>query len=314
MKLTTPSPPADVLDVLPELRGRSKITVRLHPRQGAVDAIGASKIGGSFLWPENETWPSCPDLGPPDWYWQFGEDNPPQWWGDKPWLRDGNKHSLLVPVLQLRASDVPELEFFPGTNLFQLFWCPLDHDDPLYVAKPVVFWHDTNAITQPLRQMPLPPLTHSSYLPKECRLSFERVVEYPPIDELTEEQQGRLATWNIDHLLDETLDSPGTDYEWSLSVCPSMKIGGYVARVPQPEHPTCDCGRLMTHLLTIPDCEWDGGTYHRWMPIEEQHLWNGPTDERLAVQGAIGIWLGGSLCVFICRSCPTWPTRAIFRR
>src|SRR5688572_21923508 len=99
MKLTTQTPPVNVLEVLPELHGRAATTVRLHPRRGEVNNLAASKFGGSFLWPENRTWPGCPEQGQPD--WEPAQAAPPEWWGNEPWLRAEDKHSLLVPVLQL---------------------------------------------------------------------------------------------------------------------------------------------------------------------------------------------------------------------
>ncbi len=303
MSLTTPQPPADVLTVLPELAAQQVVTIRLHPRRGQVGDVTASKLGGTFLWPATEPWPECDAIGPPD------------WWGSDAWPGPGGKHNGLVPVLQLHAHDFPDLPFYPGTNLCQIFWCPLDHSAPLYCTYPVVFWRHTDGVAQHLNEMPAPSFADDSYLPQPCRLHPERIVELPYIEDLTEEQRERLSRWHVPELLTGDQDTPEAVYEASLSVCPSMKLGGYVAWVQRPHMPVCTCGRPMEHFVTMPDMEWDGGNYTRWMPIEEQHVWLGPWQERQAVQSAARLSLGGgALYVFICRMCPAWPIQAVYQR
>ena len=86
--------------IFPELANSTVTTVRLHPRYGEESPLDASKIGGTFLWPATESWPVCPFHEIP-----------------------------LVTVLQLRASDFPEMPFPPGTDLFQTLWCPREHGE-----------------------------------------------------------------------------------------------------------------------------------------------------------------------------------------
>jgi hypothetical protein len=102
MRRTTPKPCRDVLEVLPELAGRAVATVRFHPRPGRVPEPGASKFGGTFLWPRDEPWPVC---------------------DEHPDRQPDEAEPILIPVLQLRAADFPELQFYAGTDLFQLLWC-----------------------------------------------------------------------------------------------------------------------------------------------------------------------------------------------
>src|SRR5262245_58839441 len=91
---TTPPPAVDVPTVVPELKSLSKVAVRLHPRYGDEPRPDESKVGGRFLWPVDEPWPTSDDV-------------------------------LLVTVLQLRAEDAPpNCTFRPGTDLLQLLWCP----------------------------------------------------------------------------------------------------------------------------------------------------------------------------------------------
>src|SRR5437867_4056392 len=123
---TTPAPVLNITEVFPELIGRSKITVRLNPRYGEEPPIGASKLEGKFFWPANEHWPICKQHGTP-----------------------------LIGVLQLRAEDFPEMLFYPGTDLFQLLWCPRWHDNWLMVwADPAFFWRQTQDIQNPRMDNP----------------------------------------------------------------------------------------------------------------------------------------------------------------
>ena len=46
------------------------------------------------------------------------------------------------------------------------------------------------------------------------------------------------------------------EYEGEFGVCPGTTIGGYVYWIQFPWSPTCSCGRLMEHLLTIESVEW----------------------------------------------------------
>ncbi len=107
MSVITPHPQVDIAARVPALAETSRVTIRLHPRRMSVPDPAASKIGGVFLWPKSEPWPECETTDPP--YW---------WEGEWP-VPEGARVSL-IPVLQLKASDVPEMEFFPGTDHFQL--------------------------------------------------------------------------------------------------------------------------------------------------------------------------------------------------
>src|SRR5437660_5405135 len=95
---TTPPPSYDVSSLFPDLADKATTTIRLHPRYGDEPPMNASKLGGTFLWPMDEAWPVCP------------------------------AHEIpFVTVLQLRANDFPEMPFPPGSDLFQLLWCPREH-------------------------------------------------------------------------------------------------------------------------------------------------------------------------------------------
>src|SRR5207245_9175118 len=89
-KRTTLKPRKNVLKILPELRARAAVTVRLHPRKGTVRALSARKMGGDFLWPAEEPWPVCNEKGPPA-RWKEGR---PDWWDD-PWMPAGRAWPLV---------------------------------------------------------------------------------------------------------------------------------------------------------------------------------------------------------------------------
>ncbi|MCE9545079.1 MAG: DUF1963 domain-containing protein [Planctomycetia bacterium] len=289
----------------PELAAKAATSIRLHPRYGEEPAVDASKIGGTFLWPLEEPWPTCSAHGIP-----------------------------LVTVLQLRAADFPEMPFPSGTDLFQVLWCPREHDDvpecrdkpcPMFWADPQFYWRSRQEITRSRPDNPLPLEAYYEYVPFPCQLLPERVVEYPSVRELPEDFVQRIYEWQA-----RTLAPNGThafEYEPELSVACGTKIGGYLNWIQDPWIPTCDCGKLMEHLLTIASMEWNG-IIGRWTPVEEQEIlnsssgtwdewtdetWDEWADDRKALQSALwsptGLMLGdaGHMQLFVCRHCGKWP-------
>jgi len=244
MKLTTPEPPFDLLEVLPELADLRATTVRLHPRKGRVPGRHASKMGGTLLWPADEPWPVCDEPWPPSWTPYITDGYPvPE---DDPRARP----APLVPVLQLRADDFPEMPFPTGTDLFQLLWCPLDHD---YAAmpKPFAFWRDSGTVRKPLRRMPEPDWAaiemESGHLPEPRRLHPERVTEFPPMDLWPQGQKDQMYR-RLEAACREAGyrtegDETRSTYRAHLSVCPANKVGGYPYWVLGEEAPRCECGR-----------------------------------------------------------------------
>ncbi len=296
---TTPQPCRDVTVVVPELRSDMKTTVRLHPRRGSVAELGASKIGGRFLWPENEPWPYCEEHGIP-----------------------------YVGVAQLAKDDVPEIGFRPRTDLFQLLWCPRDHD-PLCIPKHLILWRSAKRVRKVLTRIPRPKLKSEDtdhdggcYLLKPCRLHPERVEEYPDFNELAGKVRRRLKKWDLssaediaDALEDAGPFEPG---EWlyrsELSVAPGSKVGGHVEWIQYPEIPTCRCRRKMDHLLTISTLEPFGE--RRWCPLEDRRRSANLDYEELLNLGHVTdleLGDGGSIYYFICRNCKDWPVEAVFQ-
>jgi hypothetical protein len=295
---TTPPPAYDVVGLFPELVGQSATTVRLHPRYGDEPPLHASKLGGTFLWPTEEPWPVCP------------------------------AHEIpLVSVLQLRADDFPEMPFPPGADLFQMLWCPHEHDDvpecqdkpcPMYWADPRFYWRSCAGIAHARPDNPLPQEAYYEYVPFTCRLLPERAIEYPSVYDLPEGLVERIYEWQ-----DQNLGPDGKhacDYEGELSVAPGTKIGGYLHWIQFPWVPACKCGRPMEHLLTVATVEWDGVGDRRWTPREEQGVfasfpstWDKWSDRHKEIFSALwnptGLSLGdgGHMQLFVCRHCGDWP-------
>lgn len=211
-------------------------------------------MGGLFLWPAHEPWPICPALeelsveesnkrtlqresaG-------FGDLSPVE-------VGDPLHNDRMVGVLQLRQQDVPELEFYPETDLFQLLWCPRIHPEG-YGPYCRIFWRRAGDVAQPLPVVPAPSQPDGELLPPICAFSPERVTEYPPDWELPEELYEHIQEWEA------TEAAHGVSYHFQLSDAPGTKVVGY----PNPtygrsvEHACPICGAGMEYLLTVASGE-----------------------------------------------------------
>ena len=309
MSKTTPLPRVDILEVLPELANQTTTTIRIHPRQGQVSDLAGSKMGGDFLWSEDEPWPTLPSKKPSFWLdreWQ--------------WTAPDNTPIELTPVLQLNKRDVPDFPFPEGKDLFQLLWQALDTDVEPYPCIPHVVWRSSQAVTLPRQTSPVSPHANPSYIPKPCTLTFERVTEYPPIDDLTEQQLDRLEDWLAQQGFiyednePEVLEFKSTLYQYELSTCPDTKLGGYPDWIQDPQTPTCDCGEIMEPLLTIAHLGIDAGSWRRWLPIEEREQWlSGKNTAEILDAPDLNLG-GGSVYYFVCRQCAEWPVKVIYQR
>jgi uncharacterized protein YwqG len=276
-KLTTRTPSHNLEASFQWLRGKGRETIRLHPRENSNLSFSDSKVGGLVLWRDNETWPHCQQ-----------------------------HNSDYVPVLQVHSNDILGIAFPPNTDLLQVLWCPNDHEECGCCPKIKLYWWRSES----LNPHPLNPkrikAENEEYLPKSCEVSPERVVEYPSAFSLSDDQTKELSDWQQDD---------GALYQYSLSVAPGFKIGGYPNWVQDSEKVTCDCGLEMDYLLTIDSAEFDGGTHERWLPEEEREIWNAEYETRNRVQCAAGLMLGdmGNINVFICRACTPWSFRWIFQ-
>jgi hypothetical protein len=293
---TTPPPAHQVEKLFPELARLSKTTVRLNPRYGDQPPIDASKLGGMFIWPADEHWPGCP------------------------------AHEIpLVTVLQLCAADFPEMPFPAWADLFQVLWCPREHDNipecrDMSWADPRFYWRNRQHIAHARENNPLPQESYYNYVPFTCRLLPERVIEYPSVYDLPETLVRCISEWEDQNLGPDGMHA--CEYEAELSVEYGTKIGGYVHWIQFPWIPTCECGRSMEHLLTIATVEWNGVDDRRWTPLEEQgvfasfpHTYDQWDDQHKAIFDALwnptGLNLGdaGHMQIFVCRHCRNWPIR-----
>jgi uncharacterized protein (TIGR02996 family) len=303
-RYTTAAPCRDMAILVPDLAPFARTTTRLHPHRAAGPLpVWVSKIGGRFLWPTTEPWPSCE---------QCGVD--------------------LTPILQLRRSDVPDFDYPPGTDLFQLFWCPDEaaHD---YQPAPRVWWRATATITRSRADDPdlsgFPRISDwQGYIPFECSVCAERVIEYPFLDDLYalagSEEAARIneLVENIDvgstaDLGDRfTSDDGGLSDAHSLAFyelgqCPGTKVGGKPGFVRD--------GREFDHLVTLSTWEFSAGSFRRWLAVEDQRMLAPPgevlTWRRLSEHAAVdslrevlGMQLGRTQRVhlFICRDREPW--------
>jgi uncharacterized protein (TIGR02996 family) len=290
-RCTTPAPPLDVATAIPDFIELARTTVRLHPRRGET-LPDESKIGGLFLWPEREAWPRCEEHDCP-----------------------------LVPALQLRKEDVPEVGFRSGTDLLQVLWCPHDHEG-FYCVAPRLFWRNRSQVQDPADAHPQPEEADEYYVPKPCVLLPERVVEYPDPFEFDLSPHLRQALDESMPLQDtlallqrmpvkkwELPDDVSRLYQCWLSTADGTKVGGYPDWVQAPAYSVCSCGTRMEHLISFSSWEFDGATWGRWLPIEERDVLVSDYEIRNAVQSAAKWSFGdaGTIYLFICRNCPDWP-------
>ncbi len=255
-------------------------------------------MGGMFLWPKGEPWPLCDSLDERDF--------------DSDWeIPDGAKIPR-VPVVQLTAEDFPELQFFPGTNVMQLLWAPFAHASPTFVAKPTMKWRDSKQVRQQLEKISTSKHANPTFIPRECRLFPERIMELPSLELLSDDLRQKLASWDVSDISE---DGPEDLYFNEFSAAPGIKVGGYARWIQDPEVPNCPNGHPMTHLLTLDDSEFDGGTKARWCPVEDREIADGDDhDARLAMQGPAVELSGGRQFIFVCRECDNWPIASVYQR
>jgi uncharacterized protein (TIGR02996 family) len=292
-RFTTAAPCRDISRLVPDLIPFMRTTTRLHPHRAVGPLpVSASKIGGRFLWPTAEPWPSCA---------QCRVD--------------------LTPVLQLRSRDVHDVTFPAGTDLLQLFWCPDEaaHD---YQPAPRVWYRNSAEIT--LSRTDDPDLSRfprisdwQGYIPFECCVYPERVIEYPLGDDLCALAGAEQAT-RI-HEIIENLDVGGSDPRsltfYELGQCPGSKVGGKPGFVRD--------GRQFDHLVTLSTWEIDSASFRRWLAVEDQRLL-APSGEPLtwgrlsqsgrfqSLQEVLGMQLGRTqrAHVFVCREREPWEISA----
>lgn len=166
---TTPRSPVDVLEQFPELKPLLRVAVRLHPRFSEEPAPNRSKLGGQFLWPAAEEWPTCTEL-----------------------------HVPMQPILQLTADDAaPRFPFRPKSDLFQLLWSPLltRSGSPQIVGV----WRNSTEVTGDLARTPKV-ATSPGWIPLPCRFFPERLSELPSPSAMPSSMREKIerATFPVD--------------------------------------------------------------------------------------------------------------------
>lgn len=301
-RCTTPAPPVNVEEIFPELRDKAKTAVRLHPRPGKAPT-DVSKIGGMFLWPKKEPWPVCESCNVP-----------------------------YVTALQLRKEDVPELDFPPDADLFQLLWCPSSHSsDDSYCPRPAIFWRNRATVGETRKQPPRWKERHELYDEDEdalltlCRIYPEQVIEYPtecnPFWLIDGNQPAPTAFHGAVEMvlrlspireLSYPADSGDLYSDWLSESC-GTKIGGFPHWNNVERFPRCECGAEMEYLLSFASQEYDAVTWGRWVPIEDRPT---ATASEFREWGTVceplGCMFGRCMTmnVFACRKHSNWPARA----
>lgn len=335
MTRTTPPRPADILGVVPELADFARMTTRLHPRRGTPTAMESS-IGGPLLWPSDEPWPICTapyrdlrrqpvdadfattylearkararreTLSPEQ---EAALEDPlvkgrdlsiystnGEW--ELRWY-ESTGHSVpnaLVAIAQLYASDVPTITFPDGSDLLQILWCPLDHNDipgqRFYAGPPVhLYWRKAGDTGTILTQPPRPHAVDDRfYLPIACVLHPEQVVEYQYCDLLPPELREQVESADEDWQ-----DESGLHHQYDLSIAPGCKAGGWASwHLTDPWNLTCSqCNADFDLLVKFDSKEWDGIV--TWKPVEDD------VDDRNA-QCPTGLTHGrwGEMRIFVC--------------
>lgn len=287
---TVPARVCDLAAEAPDLKALARPAVLLHPRHSDEPAADRSKVGGTFLWPDDEEWPVCV------------------------------RHRVpFAPILQLRQDEIPELPFLSGTDLMQLLWCPRDHG--WFDLK--VFWRSKAGVARPRTEPPSLEYAYPGYVPRPCRLFPERVTEFPGWRDLAVEVRERLPVTLPGDLVArlKPLDwmYRGINYSQPDDVYKFVfhpnymgcKIGGWPRWNRDPEWPDCpECGRRMGFLLQV-----DAGEEASVVtPIQEQPLKDAPDDKALTnALNAPGLILisEGTVYLFVCRQCDSWPVRHV---
>ncbi|MEV4093746.1 hypothetical protein [Streptosporangium saharense] len=299
MILTTPGPPVDLVETFPWMDAYARTAVRLHPRPGN-PTIHDSHIGGPLIWPVTEPWPAC------DQVIQISIAPPfqPGWLEQRAHVPESPVP--MVGVAQFYARDIPEIPFPEGTDLFQVLWCPNEHDmDDIAGPAPLLVWRRSEDLVDVLAE---PPMRHHATpdrilgapaadlsvehcLPRPCVLHPERVTEYPYAEELPEGLRTALDEWDDGR------------YQLLLSIAPGCKIGGWESwHLSDMYGLPCEvCGTETEPLLKLASSEWDAGSGPRWRPLEERHLEQGTLECQETVEPTtLNLGRYGALTIFLC--------------
>lgn len=198
-----------------------------------------------------------------------------------------------------------------GTDLLQILWCPLVHEDDEYAANPRLYWRSTTLTTSSAAagEPPRPHTVEEDYLPRPCTVSPTPAVEYPNWD--LPEGLGELLDQRFEALQEER----GFDY-FDVATTQQSKVGGYPGWTQEPRWPDCaGCGTRMEHLLSVTATEPGMG---RWLPLDDWDprqdgaatpSWRAEADPSALDAFGHDMGLGdlGGMYFFVCRICPDTP-------
>lgn len=199
----------------------------------------ASKFGGVFLANGVETWPKC-----------------------------GKDDSAYVGLIQLLKDDFPVMPFPPGTDAFQLLYCPHEEFTEDSIEVRWVSREETVCESNPEFRQP----ESDERIPRECQILPEEYMDYPGFHLLPPSVQEKIICdpmLNRRALLSKDPEEPADRYN-SLAVVEGSYVGGYAHWwITDDETPTCECGSEKKFLFRI---ESDFPRSKRWTPLDELGL------------------------------------------
>lgn len=281
----------EILELIPSLIGKAKKSIRILPQQGDEPAINATKLGGMFLWSDDEPWIYCNNSEEQlfeDYYSATKKQIPLEtvvitgdWQDTQICEVDHPKHNdAFIPILQIRSEDIPLMRFPVNANIFQLLWCPRYHIEN-YSPICRAIWRNETDIQNQLKTFPKASYPDIELTPSPSIVFLQEVTEYPNYWALSEEEKDLLK------------DEKGEFYWKNLSPNEGIKVGGHPNWIQDPETPVCDCSKEMEHLLTIGSDIFEDYPNHK----------------------APGIVIGdcGSVYVFVCYECEELPIKTVFQ-
>ncbi len=285
----------------PRIAATARVAVRLHPQRTSMPLpVTASKIGGRIAWPIADPWPVCRDH---EYAMEVRSIHSRQLVTVGP---DDPRHTgIVLPVLQLRRADVPELPFPGDTDLFQMLWCSRLHDDDVQPRISLRWRRETDLGS--LRSVFPAPMSDAAHLgpglddlliPRyECFVQPDRVIDYLSPVELEEmeslDQDVLTDVWRVNN-------------EGGVLAYPGTKVGGYPAWDQGPVQMTCPQGHPMCYLMTFGSDEPLDQMVSS--PEEQEALKQGHADTQ-ALTEPTGMTFGrfGSMFVFYCPVCADHP-------
>jgi hypothetical protein len=288
VRFTTPPRRLDVEALFPGIGSFARAAVRLHPRAGS-PGVGESSVGGPLLWPSDEEWPTCSETHSDYALYDLAEAR--EWRAILAEVKaqghghtDGQRARMqallreelplssvtvpvpMMPVAQLYARDVPDLPRPEGTDLLQVLWCPLEHEDlpyQSYVPNVRLRWRDSAAVAEPLAVFPEPHAVTEPYLVNPCAVHPEPVVDYPYPEQLSGPAKEAVRVWE---------EAGNRDYVFGLALHSGIKAGGWGnwSLTDHYEVDCVECGSRMDGdlLLTLKGVEWDGND--QWRPEQSR--------------------------------------------